>query len=104
MSSDRDTVIFVTGLAVVNNVFWVFRLAAFRRDRDGSGHFFGDLPSPHWEIYNPANYVPGARRTFRMVIISTVILLVAMLAFAIVVPGADTPSGSAPSPSNMLRE
>jgi hypothetical protein len=75
--ADRDLVLWVFGLAALNVGFWVFRLAAFRKDRDAGGESFGEPPVPAWRLYNPANYVPAARWTFRIFIGSAVLFFVA---------------------------
>jgi hypothetical protein len=100
----RDVLVCVLGLAVMNTVLWVRRLAVFRKDHDARGQWFGDPPTPQREIYNPANCVPAARLTFRIVIVSSIFLLITMLVFGIAVTGPGTSPGSAPAAGNMPGE
>ncbi len=95
----RTLLLWVLGFALLNNLFWVFRLAAFRKDRVARGKFFGDPPLPNWEIYNRDNYVPAARRTFRIVLVSSLVFFFAVIAVGVSIAAADPSAGSAPTSS-----
>jgi hypothetical protein len=85
------------GIATLNSMFWTFRLAVFRKDRKPNGEFFGQPPSPNWQIYNPANYVPAARWTFRIFLVSSLLFAVAMTGVLVSIAAVDYSNRSAPN-------
>jgi hypothetical protein len=99
-----DLLVWALGLATMNAVCWIFRLAVFRKDQNARGQWFGDPPMPHWEIFNPANYVPAGRRTFRIVIVSSIFLLITLLVFCVGMTDPAVSSGAAPAASNIPGE
>jgi hypothetical protein len=70
----------VTGFAFANMLFWMFRLAAFRKDRAKEPRgFFGNPYDWTWAILNPSNYVPEARLIYGTYLASCLVALVALV-------------------------
>jgi hypothetical protein len=72
----------VAGLSVMNWVFWLYRLSAFRKDRRWEGSMFGEPFDLGWEVLDPSRYIPAGWKTYAVFLASTIILWAELLAIA----------------------
>lgn len=71
----------IAGVALVNNLFWLFRVSAFRKDRvwDRGASMFGAPLTRSWDLLNSSSYLPEGQFAFRCFAVSQLLAIATVL-------------------------
>ena len=60
-------------MLLINDIFWTYRVSAFRKDRRWERRgFFGQPLDWNWELLNPSSYTAEGKWVYRTFLVSTI--------------------------------
>lgn len=67
-------------LALMNSIYWEFRLASYRKDRAWEKTTFGLPIEPNWASFDRSRYTTDAGRAYFARMVSAIVVMTAVVA------------------------